>query len=285
MSSSRNYNHLIWPAPATPSISGNQQRGSSSSSNRSLQQQEEPGEWDYYFNPVPFHLTDQHGSHHDHHNNFQRATSQEASHPRLLGAPSGGVRPVPRRVYTIRPVSLTGFPIPERPPSHFFSDHPPAAQQESSKLSKEEQENALKKLKKQVYNSKPKAYLRRVGLYYRDMAKPRDVANNNYNRNAQLDDPDANNCAVCLDEFELGKEVMVTPCNHMFHEDCIVPWVKSNGQCPVCRTVFADKIKKGNDHEPAGSVRNGRMDVRLDHDVLSREVLSIIRAAEQSLAL
>ncbi|CAN1351849.1 E3 ubiquitin-protein ligase RNF126 [Linum perenne] len=34
---------------------------------------------------------------------------------------------------------------------------------------------------------------------------------------------------------------MLTPCDHMFHEDCIVPWVKANGNCPVCRCSISDR--------------------------------------------
>ncbi|KAG8862783.1 hypothetical protein FRB96_000793 [Tulasnella sp. 330] len=54
-------------------------------------------------------------------------------------------------------------------------------------------------------------------------------------------------CAVCKDAFtpttEDGEQVVAVtlPCNdnekyrHTFHEDCIVPWLKQNGTCPVCR--------------------------------------------------
>ncbi len=48
-------------------------------------------------------------------------------------------------------------------------------------------------------------------------------------------------CAVCKDTFEPTNEVLTLPCNenpkyrHTFHEDCIVPWLKQNGTCPVCR--------------------------------------------------
>lgn len=48
-------------------------------------------------------------------------------------------------------------------------------------------------------------------------------------------------CAVCKEHFTLhpedhGELIIVTlPCNHPFHQDCIVPWLKSSGTCPVCR--------------------------------------------------
>lgn len=42
-------------------------------------------------------------------------------------------------------------------------------------------------------------------------------------------------CPVCMDDFNVGDEVVRVPCKHVFHPDCIVPWLKTNGSCPVCR--------------------------------------------------
>lgn len=50
-------------------------------------------------------------------------------------------------------------------------------------------------------------------------------------------------CAICKEQFTLhpeddGELIIVTlPCDHPFHEDCILPWLKSSGTCPVCRSV------------------------------------------------
>jgi hypothetical protein len=42
-------------------------------------------------------------------------------------------------------------------------------------------------------------------------------------------------CAVCLAEMEDGEAVMRLPCLHLFHQDCIGPWVRRAGNCPVCK--------------------------------------------------
>ncbi|CAG8438781.1 8728_t:CDS:2 [Ambispora leptoticha] len=43
------------------------------------------------------------------------------------------------------------------------------------------------------------------------------------------------NCPVCKDDFKEGEEATALPCNHSFHDECIRPWLKMNGTCPVCR--------------------------------------------------
>ncbi|XP_058138226.1 E3 ubiquitin-protein ligase RNF126 isoform X1 [Dasypus novemcinctus] len=42
-------------------------------------------------------------------------------------------------------------------------------------------------------------------------------------------------CPVCKDDYALGESVRQLPCNHLFHDGCIVPWLEQHDSCPVCR--------------------------------------------------
>ncbi|XP_057461954.1 uncharacterized protein LOC130752176 [Actinidia eriantha] len=119
--------------------------------------------------------------------------------------------------------------IPESPPTFagqiWYVQGP--TQEVESRLTQDEQKRALRKMKKKIYNPTPKRLARRLSLYYRD--------NDKYYEKEMEKDEDVDRCAICLDDFQPRETVMLTPCGHMFHEDCIVPWVMDHGQCPVCR--------------------------------------------------
>lgn len=46
---------------------------------------------------------------------------------------------------------------------------------------------------------------------------------------------DQPSCAVCQENFKVAEFVKKLACNHLFHNDCITPWLRVNDTCPLCR--------------------------------------------------
>lgn len=43
-------------------------------------------------------------------------------------------------------------------------------------------------------------------------------------------------CSICTEDFEMGQDLRVLPCNHRFHPECVDPWLLNvSGTCPLCR--------------------------------------------------
>ncbi|KAH0789797.1 E3 ubiquitin-protein ligase RING1-like isoform X2 [Histomonas meleagridis] len=42
-------------------------------------------------------------------------------------------------------------------------------------------------------------------------------------------------CSICLDHFEEDTEIVLLPCRHGFHQNCITQWLKLHSECPSCR--------------------------------------------------
>ncbi|KAK7342407.1 hypothetical protein VNO80_25358 [Phaseolus coccineus] len=133
---------------------------------------------------------------------------------------------------------------------------------------------ALSKLKKVVYDHHPplKRYARNLSLYYRNNAKEKPLKEKEKEK-----DEDGKRCAICLEDFKSGEEVRLTPCNHMFHEDCIVPWLTTKGQCPVCRFVICE-MGCGN----PSSFNNNDLATLESNNLFHGELFSVLRAMEEA---
>ncbi|KAI9279487.1 hypothetical protein BC943DRAFT_331670 [Umbelopsis sp. AD052] len=42
-------------------------------------------------------------------------------------------------------------------------------------------------------------------------------------------------CVVCKEDYRVGERALKLPCFHVYHHDCIKPWLKSKKTCPICR--------------------------------------------------
>ncbi|KAI3907445.1 hypothetical protein MKX01_036362 [Papaver californicum] len=43
-------------------------------------------------------------------------------------------------------------------------------------------------------------------------------------------------CMVCMDRFSVGTRAKSLPCNHIFHDHCILAWLGQHSSCPLCRS-------------------------------------------------
>ena len=54
-------------------------------------------------------------------------------------------------------------------------------------------------------------------------------------------------CSICLENLSFekfnndiddSKRVLLMPCSHLFHKDCIVRWLETSHMCPLCRSAM-----------------------------------------------
>jgi hypothetical protein len=50
-------------------------------------------------------------------------------------------------------------------------------------------------------------------------------------------------CSICTEDFEMGQDLRVLPCNHKFHPECVDPWLLNvSGTCPLWQ-VFYEEVR------------------------------------------
>lgn len=53
---------------------------------------------------------------------------------------------------------------------------------------------------------------------------------------AENSNGEAPGCSICTEDFQMGEDLRVLPCDHKFHPPCIDPWLLNvSGTCPLCR--------------------------------------------------
>ena len=81
-------------------------------------------------------------------------------------------------------------------------------------------------------------------------------------------------CAICQEEFKMGERAIRLPCKdpHYFHcetsEDIcggIIPWLKDNNSCPVCREEFPEEESNSDIPIPNGNFDDIENDIENDN--------------------
>eukprot|EP00835_Amoeboradix_gromovi_P005762 NODE_579_length_6479_cov_0.371160.p4 type:complete len:183 gc:universal NODE_579_length_6479_cov_0.371160:637-89(-) len=42
-------------------------------------------------------------------------------------------------------------------------------------------------------------------------------------------------CCICYSNYLLKDEIFQLHCKHLFHKQCIIPWIEEHYNCPLCR--------------------------------------------------
>ncbi|CAK80697.1 unnamed protein product (macronuclear) [Paramecium tetraurelia] len=59
-------------------------------------------------------------------------------------------------------------------------------------------------------------------------------------------------CSICLQAYQIDDKCIKLPCNvdggtkkinHIFHDECIRIWIQEQGSCPICRTIFIERLQ------------------------------------------
>jgi ferredoxin len=56
-------------------------------------------------------------------------------------------------------------------------------------------------------------------------------------------------CAVCKESIYVDEEAKQLPCDHLYHSDCITPWLLLQSSCPLCRFRISEQEEDENDDE------------------------------------
>lgn len=60
-------------------------------------------------------------------------------------------------------------------------------------------------------------------------------------------------CTICIDDLQLGDEVLVLPCKHWFHGECVVLWLKEHNTCPICRSSVENNTRSESANTPGST--------------------------------
>ena len=54
------------------------------------------------------------------------------------------------------------------------------------------------------------------------------------------ENPEARTCLICMAEFQQDEVARTLPCLHLFHQECVAPWLQQCILCPLCKYNVVD---------------------------------------------
>ena len=66
--------------------------------------------------------------------------------------------------------------------------------------------------------------------------------NLNMNQDCTICRQHLNSASIYAQERGHNSEIDRGVCGHMFHKECITPWIKNNKKCPICSKPWNDCI-------------------------------------------
>ena len=90
---------------------------------------------------------------------------------------------------------------------------------------------------------------------------------------AQFEEQDTpTTCAICLDEFEDKETIRKLPCEHKFHDACLIPWLtERHSTCPLCKFDVLDYIIEKRISDSQAKNKNTTTTEREDDDEMQED--------------
>jgi hypothetical protein len=49
-------------------------------------------------------------------------------------------------------------------------------------------------------------------------------------------------CPICSEDYTVTESVLRLPCTHVYHQNCVMPWLESKKTCPICRYELKNEV-------------------------------------------
>ena len=88
------------------------------------------------------------------------------------------------------------------------------------------------------YHRAPSALSGQSALSGLDIATADDDEKEALHKKEDGDGEEHRNCSICLEAVRWREDyqnIMITPCHHFFHDDCLRKWMSHRLNCPTCR--------------------------------------------------